>query len=84
MKSTWTSAQLAALQRSLHKFGLIAVSRTGRISLKRGSALLEMGGWGDGALRARNAAETPAGFEARQRATSAPPDQAWPKAWISV
>ena len=29
--------------------GAVAVARTGRVSLKRGAALLEMGGWGDSA-----------------------------------
>lgn len=36
------------MQRALTKFTIKEVARTGRISLKRGDALLEMGGWGDG------------------------------------
>ncbi len=43
-----SDVQTAALQRALSKFTLKEVARTGRISLKRGDALLEMGGWGDG------------------------------------
>ena len=36
------------MQQVLAKFGILQVARTGKISLKRGEELLEMGGWGDG------------------------------------
>ncbi len=39
------------MERALSKFGIVEIARTGKISLKRGSALLQMGGWGDSATR---------------------------------
>ena len=39
------------MERALSKFGVLEIARTGKISLKRGSALLQMGGWGDSATR---------------------------------
>ena len=43
--------QTTAMERALSKFGVLAIARTGKISLKRGTALLQMGGWGDSATR---------------------------------
>ena len=40
--------QTYALQRALAKYGIIELARTGKICLKRGEQLLEMGGWGEG------------------------------------
>ena len=40
--------QTHALQRALSKYGIIELARTGKICLKRGEQLLEMGGWGEG------------------------------------
>lgn len=39
------------MQQVLSRFGIVEVARTGKISLKRGDQLLEMGGWGDGYSR---------------------------------
>ena len=43
--------QTTAMERALSKFGILEIARTGKISLKRGAALLQMGGWGDSATR---------------------------------
>ena len=43
--------QTTALQRALGKFNIAEVARTGKICLKRGEALLDMGGWGDGQVK---------------------------------
>ena len=45
------ATQTTAMERALSKFGVLEIARTGKISLKRGSALLQMGGWGDSATR---------------------------------
>ena len=39
--------QTYAMQRALAKYGIIELARTGKICLKRGEELLEMGGWGE-------------------------------------
>ena len=44
----FSNMQTTALQRALGKFNIAEVARTGKICLKRGEALLDMGGWGDG------------------------------------
>ena len=41
------AVQTYALQRALSKYGIIELARTGKICLKRGEELLDMGGWGD-------------------------------------
>lgn len=45
------------MQQILAKFGILQVARTGKISLKRGDQLLEMGGWGDGLRRRQHRKE---------------------------
>lgn len=49
---TGDAGKMLAFQRNLTKFGIVELVRTGKISLKRGRQLLEMGGWGDSATRA--------------------------------
>ena len=48
LKSCGAWLQTTALQRALGKFNIAEVARTGKICLKRGEALLDIGGWGDG------------------------------------
>jgi Small subunit of acetolactate synthase len=50
---TGDAGKVMALQLKLAKFGIVELVRTGKIALKRGRQLLEMGGWGDSALRRR-------------------------------
>jgi Small subunit of acetolactate synthase len=50
---TGDAGKVMALQLKLAKFGIVELVRTGKIALKRGQQLLEMGGWGDSALRRR-------------------------------
>jgi Small subunit of acetolactate synthase len=50
---TGDAGKVMALQLKLGKFGIVELVRTGKIALKRGRQLLEMGGWGDSALRRR-------------------------------
>ena len=42
------AVQTHALQRAVSKYGIVELARTGKICLKRGEELLEMGGWGEG------------------------------------
>ena len=48
---TGDAGKVLALQLKLAKFGIMELARTGKISLKRGRQLLEMGGWGDSTAR---------------------------------
>ena len=41
------AVQTHALQRAVSKYGIVELARTGKICLKRGEELLEMGGWGE-------------------------------------
>jgi acetolactate synthase I/III small subunit len=52
------AGKTAALERALAPWGVAALARTGRIALKRGPALLEMGGWGDSSLGGRGSSAT--------------------------
>ncbi|GMH33637.1 hypothetical protein BSKO_01471 [Bryopsis sp. KO-2023] len=54
-----------AFQSMMAKFGIEEVVRTGKISLKRGEDLLEMGGWGDSIRRK--------GLEKQRQANLTPP-----------
>jgi len=48
---TGDAGKVLAMQLKLAKFGIVELARTGKISLKRGRQLLEMGGWGDSATK---------------------------------
>ena len=58
------------MEKALAKFPVLEVARTGKICLKRGAQLLEVGGWGDGALRQRKQRESLAAQQQRQEQVS--------------
>ena len=47
--------QTLAMQRVMQKFGILQMTRTGKISLKRGGSLLEEAGWPEGPTGRRQA-----------------------------
>lgn len=75
---TGDAGKVMALQLKLAKFGIVELMRTGKIALKRGQQLLEMGGWGDSALRRRRR-QRQKQVGARLDAQGAPPT--WQEAW---
>ena len=58
------------MEKALAKFSVLEVARTGKICLKRGEQLLEVGGWGDGLLRQRKQRESLAAQQHRQEQVS--------------
>ena len=48
------------MEKALAKFPVLQVARTGKICLKRGEQLLEVGGWGDGVAAKRRQRESQA------------------------